>query len=356
MRHSIIAFLIFAGFASTISAQDLCSPLLQHGITDVTQRYSANHAVVSNYQRHCGSIDQSSSDSLVLQTEAELFGFGGGNNNTDVQRARRRIENWCNINREFAEANSSLAEVTRTINQSALQAFNQCQAFQRRDIFVSVQRSDDTARTVTITIDSRSSADYRFTGLITEGYTCDYFTDDSETGLTPEIKIVSTDRPNLPISNGNIHISCLRDEPTITEVSGVGEIQYAYGSIQVLTNDRALQLSMPEIVKTYYVTPPGTILPMVGPNCPNGWDAYEEAQGRFLIGTGITEGVEFKLGDKQGSVGHNHSGTTSSTGKVRGEDDKDHSAAPANHSHSFTTSTSQNLPPYLVVNYCVRTK
>lgn len=360
MRLHFLKVAVLMGCASAVSAQDLCAPLLQHGITDITQRYSANHAVVSNYQRHCGSIDDTSSDSVVLQTEAELFGLVGGNNNTDVQRSRRRVENWCNVNREFAEANASLAEVTRTINQNAVDAFTQCQAFQRRDINISVQRSDEAARTVTISIDSRSPADYRFTGLITEGYSCAYFTDDPEVGLTDEKRIIDTDRPNLRISNGNIHISCIRAEPEITEVAGVGEIQYAYGSIQVLTNDRALQLVMPEIVRSYYVTPPGTILPVVGPECPSGWDSHQPAAGRFLIGTGTIDGLEFNLGDTDGHVSHSHSGRTNGVhepnGHAGGEDDRDHHRGTLIHRHDFRTRDAPSLPPYLVVNYCIRTQ
>lgn len=349
----------------SVSAQSSCSALLQHGLADITKSFSSSHTTVTNYQRHCGTIDESTSNRTVADAGFELFGVFGGTGDADVARTRRRIENWCNINRDFAEQNSGLFEEVRHINTAAVQAFESCQQFNRRDIDISVQRNDDIARNVTITIDSSSDGKYDFLGMVSNGYSCEYFVaTNADSERNPE-KLENTTRINIPIKNDNIHIVCTREAPSTPINDSVGEITYEHGSIQILTSGPALQLEFPQIVDTYYTTPPGTILPILGEECPAGWTTFDEAEGRFLVGSS----EQFGLGTPGGTAtipsdgSHRHSGTTGFHNRGIGHSigfetrgDNVH-----RHTHNFNTNSTgshdhggSNVPPYFAVHFCKR--
>jgi len=359
-RISYLAFLATLAF-SPAAAQNNCDALLQHGLSDISTSFGAGHSLVTNYQRHCGTIDRSTSNRTVARAGFEIFGYLGGDGDADVQRTRRRIETWCNTNRDFAQANSMFFEETRHINTAAVQAYGVCQELNRRDIEISVQRSDEVARNVAITIDSRSPGVYRFLGIVNRGYSCQYFLEGEDD--RDHKNLDTTTRIDIPIRNDNIHIICSREDPENEDLSaGVARLTYQHGSITVITSAQTLQLEFPEVVNTYFATPPGTILPILGTDCPAGWHTLNQAEGRFLIGA--SDG--FPLASTGGlatiPTGGEHSHTASSATVMQHPHPNGLQArGPDLHLHEHNISVSangahnhggNNMPPYLAVTFC----
>lgn len=360
-----ICLIAFIGIASPATAQNNCDALLQHGLSDITTTYGAGHSIVTNYQRHCGSIDESTSNRTVAQAGFEIFGFADGDADADVEQTRRKIQKWCDINSDFAQSNSNFFDEARHINTAAVQAYKSCQQFNRRDIAISVQRDNEFAQKVTITIDSTSDGKFTFLGTDLTGYTCEYFvTTEQEADRVPK-SLDSTTRVNIPLENDNIHISCARAEPRDEDISeGIKKLTYEYGSITVITSGPALQLDFPEVVETHFATPKGTILPILGQDCPAGWSTLDEAQGRFLVGSSDTFGLATTGGAAEIPEGgrHGHS-TSTSNGVNRGPHPAGWTQAPGKHRHLHGHNVSvaesgehnhggNNLPPYLAVTFC----
>lgn len=99
----------------------------------------------------------------------------------------------------------------------------------------------------------------------------------------------------------------------------------------------------------------GALLPFVADRCPSGWTAFDNAEGRFLVG--VTDdptmyGERIRYGDLGGSLEHRHNGVTHGTGGRGADDDDDFSAAHGGHNHNFTTDAGRHLPLYVGVVFC----
>ena len=95
------------------------------------------------------------------------------------------------------------------------------------------------------------------------------------------------------------------------------------------------------------------LVPFVAGKCPEGWEKYDNADGRFLIGTTSdnTYGEPIVYGDLGGNLYHTHSGTTNGVGGRGSDNDSDFTAA-VPHSHSYTTDASFHTPRYVGVIFC----
>lgn len=94
----------------------------------------------------------------------------------------------------------------------------------------------------------------------------------------------------------------------------------------------------------------GAIIAFDAQSCPVGWQEYEKASGRFLLGTareelhGLTGGENVHTHEASTGGGH---------GAQRKDDDgSDSHVSVPDHYHSFTTMQAEHIPPYVGVRFC----
>ena len=97
----------------------------------------------------------------------------------------------------------------------------------------------------------------------------------------------------------------------------------------------------------------GLILAFDNNKCPDGWEEYRVASGRFLIGA--VPG-EIEVGIPGGSSVHGHPGSTTSEwpGYANRKDDNgsdSHSSA-SDHKHRLHIAETDQLPPHVGVIFC----
>ncbi len=91
--------------------------------------------------------------------------------------------------------------------------------------------------------------------------------------------------------------------------------------------------------------------------CPRGWEDYEPAFGRTIVGAGEGENLTPRgVNETGGTELHSHNGGTAGAQGGRGADNGgDFSASQPGHGHSFQTSVTTNMQPFLVLRYCIKT-
>ena len=95
--------------------------------------------------------------------------------------------------------------------------------------------------------------------------------------------------------------------------------------------------------------PPGAIIAFDLDKCPDGWEEFLSAEGRFLRGKDHDE-VPRQLG---GSDKHTHAASTTASGARAGVDnDDDHSVSTSNHNHAVKVEEQENVPEYVAVLFC----
>lgn len=354
------------------AAQSQCDALLEHGINNITKTFSAEHAVAYKWHSNCGIDYLSESDRRTKRANLEIYGQGSGRSRDSSQSMRESLNEWCDINEDFAKDKAVLVTEVQSLSTQALQSYEKCQEMSQKDIEISVTPMQQNAEFVKIEIDSNHDGDLKYLGLQTQNYTC------------TESMVLYTDGQSVDVNsqpsirNANIHIDCIRDKPEVEQNNalGTGKIIYEEAYISVNTSGPGMPVSFPKVVSEYVVTPPGAILGFNTSECPAGWNAYTEAEGRFLIGSGNNnDSNKDDLGatltsKKVGSVGgaekhtltvaempaHTHGHYTRRTMRRRG----DHGAAEHHHTYQNQTSSAgggqphNNMPPYLAVKYCER--
>lgn len=272
-------------------AQDFqhCNALLQHGITNISKAKSTNHATAFKWHKYCGSDITKASDSYAAEAAVIIFGIGGASAGGNSSNLKEKINQWCDQNSSFAQSKQSMYEEARIISDSALDAWNQCQETSKKGINITTSIQGEFDKYVDFSVDSTSDGTHLFYGVSVEGYSCKIELNNGTITETDEIEKSSSEkilfvkqRPR--IDNKNIHIACRRNEPTITEVKGIGTIKYQQGHITVMTSGPALPVSFPTVVSNYQVTPPQVVMAFASELCPDGWKPYEKAFGRFIRG------------------------------------------------------------------------
>lgn len=109
--------------------------------------------------------------------------------------------------------------------------------------------------------------------------------------------------------------------------------------------------------------PSGAIVAFDLEECPDGWEEFKPADGRFLVGVGrlIEDDPRFvfQLGDSGGTAMHRHFERAERAELAEGTGDgsnvhRDPSASePAHHRH-FQTNRVDHYPPYVGVRFCKR--
>lgn len=361
MKEYLAATLFACLLPASAHSQDFahCNALLQHGINNITRYQSAEHAIAYKYHQNCGSDFNSVSDNRVRAAAVSIFGYGSGEASGNSSQMRSSLRQWCTTNEEFAASRAQLFQEASTLNSSALTAWNQCQEIAKKAVNIAFSALGDHSNYVHIEIDSTLDANLVFFGVDTDAYTC-------ETKLVDQSGNVSSQAIGQRIGNSNIQIDCKRDAPVTSEVDGVGKVEYDQGYIVVNTSGPALPIAFERVVDTYYVTPPGAVLPFNQAYCPEGWTPFEAGTGRFIVGASD----EFAFGATGGRPDipagneHAHSGRTNGMEDLGGPHPHGHarqSSSNQNHSHAFGTSTTAahdhegvNLPPYVSLSFCQR--
>ena len=163
------------------------------------------------------------------------------------------------------------------------------------------------------------------------------------------------------IDNKNIHISCVRMTPLITEKKDVGEVLYEQGHITVMTSGPALPITIPKVVKTYYVTPPGAVIAFAGSDCPKGWEKYSDAENRFILGSSVEHPLHAMGGRADIPEGGKHSHATGGIIDGNWEMNGHDRNSDENRNHTHTTDSKgehnhggNNMPPFVALKYCMR--
>ncbi|WP_419811473.1 hypothetical protein [Bacterioplanoides sp.] len=361
-------FLLFITQFSNADEFGHCNTLINYGITNITKKMTSDHSVAYKWHSNCGQDFNSVSDNSVRKASISVFGYGSGDADSNTSHMRTRLKTWCNKNSDFAESRSNLFEEARTIGKPALDAWNQCQKTAKKGIGIDVSIQGENDEYVNFTIDSTSDGDHLFYGITALGFGCKV---NGKNGAGVETTKIDTGdggnllmtKKSIKIDNKNIHINCVRKKPTITVVKGVGEILYEQGHISVMTSGPALPITIPSVEKTYYVTPPETVIAFASKECPKGWTDYSKADDRFILGSSATNPLYKTGGRKDIPTDGNHS---HSTGGIRdgGWEPSGHqrqSSSNRNHSHG-TNSTgnhnhgNNNMPPYIALKYCKRSR
>jgi len=262
---------------------DHCNSLLQHGITNITRHQTADHAIAYKWHSNCGMDFDSSSDSDIKKASVSVFGYGEGDASGNTSHQRKKLKNWCDKNREFAQSNKQLYEEARVIADTALQAWNQCQEIAKKGVYISANPLGDHSDFVHFEIDSTLDADLRLFPSTSENYTCKTLLSAKE-GDNKGILMTYDPNEQPMIKNANIHIDCMRKTPAISDSQGITRIKYAQAYVSVQTSGPSLQFYAPEVVDDYLSTPSGSVLAFTTNSCPQGWSEYRPAYGRFIRG------------------------------------------------------------------------
>lgn len=364
-NYMILIVLLFASVSA--NAQSSCDRLLDHGITNITRHLSSQHAIAYKWYENCGIDFNSASDSRIRKANLEVFGYGSGGGSSNVSELRTKLLSWCQTNEQFAQSNSNLFEEAKTISGPALQTFAQCVDMVRKDIKIDIIPLEENARFLKVEIDSTHDGDLRFLGLEMVNYTC------TIRMVRDGAEVAVDDQPF--IRNSNIHADCTRTPPTITELDGIGRIEYDAAYLSVNTSGPALPISFPRVVEDYRVTPPNSVLAFNSETCPAGWDVFTPAQGRLVVGTGNNNGANTdevgrtlatrNLGDTGGEEVHQltvaempaHTHDHNRAKRVSRRNG-DHGAAEFHGGIRDTTSSAggnqahNNMPPYIALMYC----
>lgn len=266
-----------------------CNSLIEHGITNVTRHMSAEHSIAFKWHSNCGQDFDSSSDSSVKKASISIFGYGSGGGDSNSAHMRTRLKQWCDQNSDFASSRQDLFEEARTISEPALDAWNQCQSIAKKGVLITPSIQGENDEFIHFTIDSTSDGTHYFYGVAQSGYTCAVEKNDGSEVASDKIDkgegesfVMTKSRPQ--IDNSNIHITCRRNAPKVSEANGIGTLKYAQGNISVMTSGPALPITIPKVVESYNVTPPKSVLAFASNSCPQGWDEYKPAYGRFIRG------------------------------------------------------------------------
>lgn len=361
MKNYFVFALVSGLLPIAAHSQDFahCNALLQHGINNITRYQSAEHAIAYKYHQNCGSDFNSISDNRVRAAAVSIFGYGSGEASGNSSQMRTSLRTWCTTNEEFAASRAQLFQEASTLSSSALTAWNQCQEIAKKAVNIAFSALGDHSNYVHIEIDSTLDANLVFFGVDADGYTC-------EAKLIDQSGHVSTQAVGQRIGNSNIQIDCQRDAPVLTDLDGVGKIEFDQGYIVVNTSGPALPIAFERVVDTYYVTPPGAVLPFNQAYCPEGWTPFDSGSGRFIIGSSdeISFGATGGRPDIPADNEHAHSGRTGGMDDLGGPHPHGHarhSNSNRNHSHAFGTSTApahnhggENLPPFVALSLCQR--
>ncbi len=360
MRTILAALALSA--PSLLSAQDFshCNALVQHGMNNITTYQSAEHAIAYKYHQNCGSNFNAMSDARVRTAAVSVFGYGSGEASGNSSQMRESLKTWCTKNQTFAESREQLFQEASVLNSSALSAWNQCQEIAKKAVNITFSAQGPHSKWVHFEIDSTLDANLVFLGIEQDGFSC-------TTRMIDQAGNIQSNPINQRIGNSNVQIDCTRNSPSKTEVDGVGKIVYEAGYIAINTSGPALPVSFEQVVDTYYVTPPGSIVAFNQNFCPQGWQEFTSSSGRMLMG--VSE--EFALGQAGGRADipedgkHTHSASAGTNSSQNWPHPGGTTKAPGGHlhlhNHSVTvnengphTHGGDNLPPYIPVKFCRR--
>ncbi|EKO3419709.1 hypothetical protein NXE12_000057 [Vibrio fluvialis] len=295
MRNISLAFtLIVVSLNATAEEFEHCNALIEHGVTNVTKYMSADHSLAYKWYSNCGQDFSNASDSSVRSASISVFGYGSGGAGSNSQHLRTRLKQWCDKNAEFASTKQDLYEEARIISEPALDAWNKCQAIAQKGINIIPSIQGEYDEFIHFTVDSKSDGNYLFYGVSESGYTCSVQNKDGSDLPSDKINRSANEfflmaKAHPQIDNSNIHISCRRNMPEVNEQNGVGTIKYPQGHITVMTSGPALPITIPKVVESYSVTPPKSVLAFASKTCPEGWQEYAPAYGRFVRGIDKSE-------------------------------------------------------------------
>lgn len=107
--------------------------------------------------------------------------------------------------------------------------------------------------------------------------------------------------------------------------------------------------------------PSGAVVAFDLKECPEGWDDFKPAAGRFLVGVGrLIEDdhprFRFRLGETGGTMTHRHferAENADNAGDISNSHRDPPTSKPA-HRRQFETNRVDHYPPYVGVRYCKR--
>ena len=164
----------------SLQATEHCNALLEHGITNITKQKSAKHTIAYKWHNNCGTDFTSANDTKVKEAGVGIFGYGSVNSNSDISSLKKRVQTWCNQNKNFAESRNDLYEEARTISEPALSAWNQCIANTKNGVTIDTSIQGENDNFIDFTIDSISDGTHIFYGVSQVGYPCKIETEDKQ--------------------------------------------------------------------------------------------------------------------------------------------------------------------------------
>ncbi|MCJ0884338.1 hypothetical protein MTR11_21900 [Vibrio sp. CCB-PB317] len=362
-------FIVTLSTPHLAQANNSCDTLIEHGINNITTERSADHAMAYKWHSSCGLDFQSASNQDIHKASVTVFGKWGGSGSSNMNSDRKKLQTWCNENQEFAENRADLFTEAQVVSKPALDAFTSCIEMARKNILISFTASSEHSETVAISVDSTHDGTLKFYGVDTKNYDCK---------VSMEINGQEVDPNSQPsIRNSNIHMVCSRNKPITVEKEGVGTLLYDSAFISVNTSGPSLPLMFNKVVDTYVVTPPKSVIAFNNVECPPGWELFQQAEHRFILGAGKKE----KLGSLGGSEFHTHSveempkhshgyrnsmvASSNHEGKpeferysgLKGTEFKGDASPTLYHVSSETKEIGagkphKSLPPYLALTYC----
>ncbi len=375
LLSSVLLVPAYAGAQS-----DHCNALLSHGINNVSRIKSANHAASYNYHKYCRKDISQMSDSSVRQAQVSIFGFGSGGGASSSQITRTELESWCERNEAKYVNSNDLFYEARTVNESALAAWNSCQDAALKHVVIRLTNNAAENEFMHFTVDSTADSDVHLVSVLQKGYKC-HISHINEDGNRLSIERQSTGSDeyenvvrsqDIPaISNANIHVDCQRLPPSFSAVDGVATVKYASGSVVINTTGPAFAIDIPAEVSEYYYTPPKAVVAFAASSCPVGWSEYEPAYGRFVRGIDrsgkIDPDGELQYGDLREDTIRSHAhlvGPLEGGKSVEGNGDKDrinYDDGPpwANRTVRLTATTceecgNETRPKSVSLLYCVK--
>lgn len=297
-----------------------CNALLQHGISDVSTRVSSEEINSYKWNKYCRGEVSEESDNFYVQAEAEIFDLFGGSGSNSSSNRKRRVVEWCEEGKDIYSDRFDDFRTVQALNQHALDAWNQCQEFAKKDIDITARVGPNPVRNVSFSIDSTFDGDLFLTGVYTKGFTCQTYAANKNGSSVDLRALVYKDNEAIPaeqsgrivIENENIHVNCTRDAVELSDVPNSGAVlRFEEGVISINTTSSNFVMFFREVVDTYYATPPASVIAFHSNFCPSGWQPYEPAFGRFvrgvdLSGDGVDPSGKRQPGSTQGDAFQTH--------------------------------------------------
>lgn len=137
--------IVVLGFSVTVPAlsQDQCNSILSLGFKNIYKRYGNDNSTSAKYSSYCGTKASDVSSDLMASAEVEVLGSGGGGAKLTRAESEKRLEQWCNVNKESSGRVIDNKVDSEEINKDSVTAWSSCKRLFTEGLSIEPRITDD---------------------------------------------------------------------------------------------------------------------------------------------------------------------------------------------------------------------